>query len=101
MKIMKLQVTLFATNGKYKPISTIIRVENLKDYKENKIEYQRKAILNICHNRRITWSELKAQTYTTLKVREYNPEKIKQQTKINIIKKLYENYQKKVDNEEF
>ena len=33
---MKLQVTLFATNGKYRPISTIIEVESMQEY-ENRI----------------------------------------------------------------
>lgn len=99
--IMNLQVTLFATNGKYRPISTVIRVENLKDYVNNKAKYQKKAIENICHNRKTDWNTLKRQSYTTVKVREYNIEKINQQTKANLIKKLYENYQKKVDNSEF
>jgi hypothetical protein len=98
---MNLQVTLFATNGKYRPISTVIKVENLKDYVNNKAKYQKKAIENICHNRRTDWNTLKKQSYTQVKVREYNIEKINQQTKINLIKKLYENYQKKVDNSEF
>ena len=47
MKAMKLQVTLFATNGKYKPISTLINVESMEDYEQNKRKYQEKAILNI------------------------------------------------------
>ena len=98
---MNLQVTLFATNGKYRPISTVIRVENLKDYVNNKAKYQKKAIENICHNRRTDWNTLKKQSYTQVKVREYNIEKINQQTKINLIKKLYEKKKKKVDNSEF
>ena len=94
---MKLQFTLFATNGKYKPISTIIEVENMQDYEENKSKYKTKAIINICHNRKTTWKDLKEQTYTSVKVREYNQEKINQQTKAKIIKKLYENYKKSID----
>ena len=94
---MKLQVTLFATNGSYKPISTIIEVESLQDYKDNKKKYQEKAILNICHNRSITWKELQRLSYTSVKVREYNKEKIEQQAKINKLKKMYEKYQKSID----
>jgi len=94
---MKLQITLFAINGKYRPISTIIEVESMQDYETNKAKYNTKAILNICHNRKTTWSVLKRQTYTSIKVREYDIEKINQQTKINLIKKLHENYQKRVD----
>ena len=91
---MKLQVTLFATNGKYKPMSTIIDVESMQDYVNNKSKYQKKAIENICHNRRTTWDALKMNTYTSLKVREYDQEKINQQTKVRLIEKLYENYKK-------
>ena len=92
---MNLQVTLFATNGKYRPSSTVIRVENLKDYINNKAKYLKKAIENICHNRKTDWNTLKRQSYTQIKVREYNPEKIQEQNKINLIKKMYEKRQKK------
>lgn len=95
---MKLQLTLFATNGKYRPISTVIEIESLKDYVNNKAKYQKKAIENICHNRKTTWDTLKRQTYTTIKVREYNLEKIEEQNKINLIKKMYEKRQKSIDN---
>ena len=98
---MKLQVTLFATNGKYRPISTIIEVESMEDYEHNKAQYQKQAILNICHKRRITWNRLKNDSYTNVKVREYNIEKIEQEKnqkiKTNLIKKLYENYKKRLD----
>lgn len=99
MKVMKLQVTLFATNGKYRPISTIINVENMKDYEENKAKYQEKAILNICHNRRTTWKELKDDSYTGIKVREYDKEKINAKAKRELLKRLYENYKAKKEEE--
>jgi hypothetical protein len=94
---MKLQFTLFATNGLYRPISTIIDVDNMQDYKEHKTIYQKKAIENICHNRRTDWETLKRQTYTSVKVREYDIEKIDKQSKINLIKKIAESYKSKVD----
>lgn len=98
---MKLQVTLFATNGKFRPISTIIEVESIEDYKQNKVKYQTKAIMNICHNRKTTWKDLKEQSYTTIKVREYDLEKIEkeknQKTKQKIIEKLYQNYKNRLD----
>ena len=95
MKVMKLQVTLFATNGKYRPISTLINVESMEDYNEHKREYQKKAILNICHNRRTTWEELQKDSYTKIKVREYDKDKISLQTKKELLKRLYENYKAK------
>lgn len=93
MKIMKLQVTLFASNGKYRPISTLIDIESMEEYQKNKSKYQEKAILNICHNRRTTWEDLKKQTYTKIKVREYNREKTPKQVKRELLKRLYENYE--------
>lgn len=95
---MKLQFTLFATNGKYRPISTIINVESMEDYKKNKSKYQKTAIENICHNRKTDWETLKKQTYTMVKTREYNVEQIKEQNKIDLIKKMYKKYQKSIDN---
>ncbi len=95
MKVMKLQVTLFATNGKYRPISTLINVESMEDYNEHKREYQRKAILNICHNRRTTWEDLQKDSYTKIKVREYDKDKISLQAKKELLKRLYENYKAK------
>lgn len=96
---MKLQMTLFATNKKYRPISTIIEIENMEEYKQNKAKYQKKAIENICHNRKTTWKDLKEQSYTTVKVREYNLEKISKRQKIELFKQLYENYKKRLDKE--
>ena len=95
MKAMKLQVTLFATNGKYKPISTLINVESMEDYEQNKRKYQEKAILNICHNRRTTWKELQDDSYTKIKVREYDKDKINAKAKRELLKRLYENYKAK------
>ena len=92
---MKLQVTLFATNGKYRPISTLINIESMEDYNEHKREYQKKAILNICHNRRTTWEELQKDSYTKIKVREYDKDKISLQAKKELLKRLYENYKAK------
>lgn len=99
MKIMKLQVTLFATNGEYKPISTLIDVESMKDYEENKRKYQEKAILNICHNRRTTWKDLKQDSYTKIKIREYDKDKINAKAKRELLKRLYENYKAKKEEE--
>ena len=92
---MKLQVTLFATNGKYKPMSTLIEVESMEDYEQNKRKYQEKAILNICHTRRTSWRELKEDSYTKIKVREYDKDKINARAKRELIKRLYTEYKAK------
>lgn len=92
---MKLQVTLFATNGKYKPISTVIEVQSMQDYEDNKQKYQEKAILNICHARHTTWKILQNYSYTAIKVREYNKEKISSREKKELLKSLYKEYKSK------
>lgn len=68
---MKLQVTLFDENKKYKPVSTIVEIENMEYYETHKREVQTKAIGNICHIRRWTYAEMKKLGYTQLKVRDY------------------------------
>ena len=40
---MKLQVTLFDKNKKYKPMSTIVEIESMEYYEQNKGEVQKRA----------------------------------------------------------
>lgn len=95
---MKLQVTLFCKDNKYRPISTVVDIISMQYYEDNKAEVQKKAILNICHNRHTSYNILKKQGYTLIKIREYNQEKIKEQKdlqeKIALIKKLQEKRKK-------
>lgn len=65
------QVTLVAANGKYRPVSCIIKAE-----KYIKTEVLRKGIEKICMKRGWSGADLKKFTYTTAKVREYDKEKI-------------------------
>lgn len=66
-----LQFTLFDINGKYKPISTLVKVESIKWFKEHQEEVKIKAIQQICNQRRLTGKELAKLGYTKLKVRNY------------------------------
>ena len=90
--VMKLQITFFDNKGQYKPVSTIVEVESIEDYKNNKAKYQTKAIVNICHKRYISPAEFRQQGYTQVKVREYDLFKIDLQKRI---KKLNESIDKK------
>ncbi len=99
---MKLQFTLFDRNGKYKPISTLIDIEDMKDFENNKKKYIQKAILKIRKQKGdIELKTLLQQGYVNYKVREYNKEEIEKQNKINRLKKMYENRkikkEKKID----
>lgn len=88
--MIKLQVTLFDKANKYKPMSTIISIDNINYYNTHKAQVQKRAIENIAHQRRMLPKEMIELGYTQVKVREYNQEKIKeqqeQQHKINLIK---------------
>ena len=67
-----LQFTLFDVNGKYKPISTLVKVESIKWFREHEQETKTKAIQQICNQRRLTGKELAKLGYTKLKVRNYS-----------------------------
>ena len=66
-----LQFTLFDTTGKYRPISTLVKVESLKWFREHEQETKIKAIQQICNQRRLSGKELVKLGYTKLKVRNY------------------------------
>jgi len=87
---MKLQVTFFHNEGKYKPVSTIIEVESIEQYEQHKAQEQRKALMNIAHYRHTTPQVLIKQGYTKVKIREYDIDKIKEQQefqhKVNLLK---------------
>ena len=67
-----LQFTLFDINGRYKPISTLVKVESIKWFREHEQEVKIKAIQQICNQRRLSGKELTKLGYTRLKVRNYD-----------------------------
>lgn len=66
-----IQITLFSTTGKYKPVSTLLKVESVAWYKEHARECKEKAIRKICLQRNWTGKDLTNFGYTSLKVRNY------------------------------
>lgn len=66
-----IQITLFSTTGKYKPVSTLLEVESVAWYKEHARECKEKAIKRICLQRNWTIKDLTNFGYTSLKVRNY------------------------------
>lgn len=66
-----IQITLFDVNGRYKPISTLIEVENVEYYKQHSKECKEKAFQKICNQRLLTGKELIKLGYTKVKVRNY------------------------------
>lgn len=67
-----LQFTLFDTTGKYRPISTLVKVESIKWFREHEKEIKTKAIQQICNQRRLSGKELVKLGYTRLKIRNYD-----------------------------
>ena len=70
--LITLQITLFDKEGRYKPVSTLIKVKSIKYYKEHKSEVNQQAMIKICQKRGWTGKQLKEYGYTTLKVRNYD-----------------------------
>ena len=77
----QIQVTLFDKSNKYRPISTLINVESIEEYNNNKQQYLKKAITNICYQRRTSFQDLKKDGYTEIKTRVYDKEEIERQKK--------------------
>lgn len=67
-----LQITLFDKNNKYKPISTLIEVPSIEEYRKNSTTYKVKALQKICNQRYLSGKELQEMGYTIIKVRNYS-----------------------------
>lgn len=75
---MKIQVTLFHNEGKYRPVATTIEVDSMEDFKANQSAYVKKAITKIAFQRYKTPNALYAEGYTKYKFRPYKSEDKKQ-----------------------
>ena len=87
---MKLQVTLFDINKKLKPIACVLEVESLEYARENLLEIKKKAYNKIGAKRYLTASDLFDKGYQKMKMREYDPEKIKKENLIKYQMKMIE-----------
>lgn len=69
--MIRLQITLFDTNNKYKPISITVEVESVEYYKQHQQQTRQKAIEKICAKRYTTPKQLAKDGYNQIKVRVY------------------------------
>ena len=69
------QVTLICENGKYKPVSTIVTMEETTDRRAIMREGQKKIMIK----RYWSMADLTRYGYTKGKIREYDKEKIEQE----------------------
>ena len=87
--MIKLQITLFDTNNKYKPISTIIEVESVEYYKQHQQQIRQKAIEKICAKRYTTPKQLAKDGYNQIKVRVYQEQgKVSKADKVAELERL-------------
>lgn len=93
--MIKMQVTLFDKENKYKPISTLIEVASIEEYNNNRQEYNKKAVQKIAAKRYLSIAELKRQGYTSLKTREYTTERLERDKKKNELKRLYQAFKQR------
>lgn len=93
----KYQVTIYCENGTYKPISTIVEIEQKEDIDLTKDKTQKKVIMQrgvnrICANRGWTARDLTKYGYLKVKARAYDKLAILQQKKENYEKLKEEKY---------
>ena len=91
--MIRLQVTLFDTNNKYKPISTIVEVESVEYYKQHTKETRQKAVEKICAKRYTTPKQLAKNGYNQIKVRVYQEQG--KADKVAMFKELMQQRQKR------
>lgn len=93
--MITLQVTLFDTNNKYRPISTTVKVESLTYYKEHTQQTRQKAIEKICAKRYTTPKQLAKDGYNQIKVRVYQEQGRTSNTdKVAMLQELMQQRQK-------
>ncbi|MBQ8793102.1 MAG: hypothetical protein IJZ62_05990 [Clostridia bacterium] len=77
----KYQVTMYCATGQYKPISTIVTMEqvhddNLLENPQKKTEIIHKGIIAICHKKYWSSRDVKKYGYTKVRAREYKKEQV-------------------------
>lgn len=68
---MKIQVTLFDKSGKYRPVSTLVKVENMEEFEKDKERIKSEGIKKILIKRGWGRRELMKYNYLTCKMRVY------------------------------
>ena len=79
--MVQIQVTLFDKQGRYRPVSALVNVDDIEYFNQYREEVKTKAVTKICIQRSWTKRELKEYGYTTCKVRVYDKEKIEAEKK--------------------
>jgi hypothetical protein len=77
--MFQLQVTMMSNKG-FKPVSTLVNVPSVAEFKANPKKYRDEGVQRICSKRKWRWSDVKQYGYDSeIKMRVYNKEKIEQE----------------------
>lgn len=77
--MFQLQVTMMSNKG-FKPVSTLVNVPSVAEFKANPKKYRDEGVFRICSKRKWRWSDVKQYGYDSeIKMRVYNKEKIEQE----------------------
>lgn len=71
---MKIQVTLFDKSGKYRPVSTLVKVKDIEEFEKDKGRIKSEGIKKILVKRGWGRRELMKYNYLTCKMRVYPEE---------------------------
>lgn len=79
--IKEYQVTMYCATGQYKPVSTIVKIEQAHDDNllldaNRKREIIDKGVVKICQKKYWTSKDIKKYSYTKVKAREYKKEQV-------------------------
>lgn len=92
---MKIQITLFDINKKHKPVACVLEVDSLEQARKQLATIKKQAYNKIASKRYKTATELYNEGYQIMKMREYNPDKIKKENLLKYqLKKIAENKKK-------
>ena len=69
--MLQVQISLFSNKG-YRPLSTIIKVENAEEWNKNKSQIKMKAVVTMCAKRRLTRADLEKYGYNEIRSRQYD-----------------------------
>lgn len=77
--MFKLQVTMMSNKG-FRPVSALVDVPSVKEFKANPKKYRDEGVLKICAKRKWRWQDVQQYGYDSeIKVRVYDKEKIERE----------------------
>lgn len=77
--MFKLQVTMNSNKG-FRPVSTLVDVPSVKEFKADPLKYRNEGVLKICAKRHWSWTDVKNFGYdSNIRFRVYDKEKIERE----------------------